>query len=189
MEKQLEHYFIDTILGKNHVFQKGDKNEVIWNLNISLAYLGFGGARGSCEFNDRTYDAIHDFQKQNEHPNIDGSFGPGTRKLLVNRLLNERGKNFFHETLTEIRLEKEYLRKLLIDTSPEKVLSIFAESNNDFVDKNEITLLQSRIKQLNKENNTGIIGYESYTKELNKIRSSVMNLIDDLPDLRKCKDN
>ncbi|HEU4689892.1 MAG TPA: TIR domain-containing protein [Vicinamibacterales bacterium] len=84
--KSLERYFREP--GLPNLLKPGMSGTACCNIRTALSSLG-------CQRewqNGEMYDAelqqvVRDFQVANDHPNADGCVGPGTRRLLVKRLL------------------------------------------------------------------------------------------------------
>ncbi|MEM9936364.1 MAG: hypothetical protein AAF824_22250 [Bacteroidota bacterium] len=185
-DKNFEHYFIDPKLGRNHIFKKGDSGNLIWNVNVSLAHLGYGARRLECEYTEITARGVFKLQKNTGHNNIDGNFGPGTRKLLMYELIERKGEDFFSEYLVEIRLLKMNLRRLMEEDLLRKVLEIFNNTRNEFIDPKDINIYLSNLKRLEKDFGLEMISHDDYKIGITKIKKSVLGLIHDLPDVNKC---
>jgi hypothetical protein len=84
--KTLERYFREP--GSPNLLKPGVSGTACCNIRTALSSLG-------CQRewqNGELYDAelqrvVRDFQATNDHPNVDGFVGPGTRRLLVKRLV------------------------------------------------------------------------------------------------------
>jgi peptidoglycan hydrolase-like protein with peptidoglycan-binding domain len=91
------------------------------NIRTALRMLGYDVAHGD-KFDDIASDAVRDFQRNNKHSSVDGKIGPGTRKLLAQRLYQEFGDTGFGHLRdpSTMRIERDrqfqQLSSLLEDT-------------------------------------------------------------------------
>lgn len=78
---QIERYLRDPIVGDG-VLGAGHEGQVCQNIRSALRLIGFRTPSGT-QYDEQLEAAVLEFQKSHNHPNKDGLFGPGTRRLLV----------------------------------------------------------------------------------------------------------
>jgi hypothetical protein len=84
--KSLERYFREP--GLPNLLKPGVSGTACCNIRTALSSLGFQREWRSGDLYDAELQrVVRDFQAANGHPNVDGFVGPGTRRLLVKRLL------------------------------------------------------------------------------------------------------
>lgn len=85
-DKSLERYFLEP--GIQGVLKPGVSGTACCNIRSALSALGYQREWRNADAYDGELEAVvRRFQETNGHPNVDGYVGPGTRKLLVKKLL------------------------------------------------------------------------------------------------------
>jgi 5'-methylthioadenosine/S-adenosylhomocysteine nucleosidase len=83
--KDLEHFFRDLPLGDT--LRRGASGIAVRNIQTALNWLGYRRAWNGLNYDDQLAECVRQFQIDNDHRNKDGCVGPGTRRLLVEKLL------------------------------------------------------------------------------------------------------
>jgi hypothetical protein len=81
------------------------------NIRRALHWLGYDVEEGH-QYDAELTEAVQRFQIDNHHPSTDGFFGPGTRKLLVQKMLEKSGPHIFD------RLFQKEFRLLFLAADP-----------------------------------------------------------------------
>jgi hypothetical protein len=74
----------------------GSSGVHVANITAALLELGYR-PKVSNHFGDEASKAVREFQAECKHRNIDGMFGPGTRRLLTKMVLKKTGPEFFEK--------------------------------------------------------------------------------------------
>ena len=75
------------------------------------------------------------------------------------------------------------MKKTIAYIKNDNLVEAFASIDEEFLideDRNEIILLESRFKRINKDFDQGILDYQAYTLEINKIRSNFLSTIQEI---------
>jgi hypothetical protein len=98
LTERFESYFKHAD-SNHHVLRQGDRAVACKNAKATLAWLGFYRESGDDPqlYDRQLFEAVKRFQKEIGHRNMDGAIGPGTRSLLVSKLLEESGAAKFSE--------------------------------------------------------------------------------------------
>jgi hypothetical protein len=91
---RLERYFRDPIVGEGYLHKGARNSEACRNIGIALGFLGYTVAPKD-EYDEELGNAVTAFQDKSGHQFIDGIFGPGTRKRLVEEVLKKGGERLF----------------------------------------------------------------------------------------------
>lgn len=121
----------------NHqVLESGDKAPACQNVRVGLVELGIARSSGGDPllFDEELSEAVRSFQTKNGHRNGDGRVGPGTRELLVTKLLEAFSASWF---------ERDGLDRS--DVKPTVFLS-YAWSDSSKVDKLEQWLRDNGVR-------------------------------------------
>lgn len=88
---ELERRLRDSIVGDG-VLAPPYKSAVCDNIRAGLRLLGLRVPAGQ-EYDDELRDRVREFQQKYHHRNTDGLFGPGTRRLLAQKLAAVSGEH------------------------------------------------------------------------------------------------
>jgi len=80
------------------------------------------------------------------------------------------------EAAVESNNPKETIRTLINQNKLKEAIEIMKINWND----NSIILLSARLRQAKDQMNNGVISYDQYTLEINKIRNSILDTLEDL---------
>lgn len=83
--EQYEVYFIDPAIGDS-LLKPGMTGPAIANVRHALRVLGYDVEFGD-QYDKSLAEQVLQFQKDNGHSSLDGLIGPGTRRLLVTKLI------------------------------------------------------------------------------------------------------
>src|SRR5438128_12235027 len=89
---RLEGYFRDPIIGDG-VMRSPMPNAACGNIRTALGRLHYA-IKKSDEYDKSLERAVFKFQQDNNHTSIDGYVGPGTRRLLTEKLFEKGGKRY-----------------------------------------------------------------------------------------------
>lgn len=103
---KLEQFFRDPDAGDT-LIKPGMSGKACENIRHALRLLGYDVEYGN-QYDDALAKAILKFQTDNNHQSRDGFFGPGTRKLLVDKLIEARHTYIFQRMRTP---EMNYLEE------------------------------------------------------------------------------
>jgi len=81
------------------------------NIRIALRWLGYKIEDGD-QYDGKLAKVVLRFQRDNQHSSQDGFFGPGTRRLLIQKLIEKSGSHIFN------RLLKKEIRLLFLAAEP-----------------------------------------------------------------------
>jgi hypothetical protein len=90
---RLERFFRDPLIGEE-VLRSPYESEACRNIRIALRYLGYGLAENK-QYDEELAEGVLSFQTDNSHSSRDGYVGPGTRRLLTQKLIERVGERPF----------------------------------------------------------------------------------------------
>ena len=91
---KFERYFRDPRVGDG-ILKPPVSGIACANIRAALRRLGYKVEFGD-QYDEKLAKAILRFQTDNKHSSLDGFFGPGTRRLLTQKLIEERGTVIFN---------------------------------------------------------------------------------------------
>lgn len=91
---RLERYFRDPIVGEGYLHKGVRNSQACTNIRDALRFLGYQVADTN-EYDNELESVVTAFQDKYNHRFKDGLFGPGTRKLLTEQVVQQGGERLF----------------------------------------------------------------------------------------------
>lgn len=110
------------------------------NIRIALRRLGYKIEDGD-QYDGKLAKAVLRFQVNNQHPSQDGFFGPGTRRLLIQKLIEKSGTHIFN------RLLKKEIRLLFLAADPGDLSRLrLGKESGEIQEKMQLAKLRERFE-------------------------------------------
>lgn len=107
---EFEHFFLDRRISED-TMKPTMVSVACANIRAALRQLGYEIEDGN-QYDEKLKKIVFDFQTDNNHSSKDGFFGPGTRKLLIQKLIKKFGTTIFK------RIMKKDLLILFLGANP-----------------------------------------------------------------------
>ena len=91
---RLEGYFRDPVIGDG-VMRRPMSGSACANIRLALGFLQYPIDKSE-EYDRDLERTVLEFQRDQNHTSIDGYVGPGTRRLLTEKLLEKAGERYFN---------------------------------------------------------------------------------------------
>ena len=109
--RKLERYFRSPRIGDD-VIKPPMSGVACENIRIALHWLGEDDVGDGDLYDERLAKAVLRFQTKNHHSSRDGFFGPGTRRLLIEKMRDKSGPHIFNRLLKKRRFGSYFWRRI-----------------------------------------------------------------------------
>lgn len=110
------------------------------NIRIALRWLGYKTEDGD-QYDAKLAKVVLRFQTDNQHSSQDGFFGPGTRRLLIQKMIEKSGTHIFN------RLLKKEFRLLFLAADPSDLSRLrLGEESREIQEKIQLAKLRERFE-------------------------------------------